>query len=271
MVSSFPFFFLPSGNSMGGIVFPILLNQLFKTKLGFAWAVRSSAFLVLAFLTAANLLMSSRREIVAMNRLRPKPDIRSLFTDVPYMIFSFGSVACLWGLFFPYFYIQLFAILHDVDAEIAFYSLTVMNAASIPGRILPMMFVRRCGVFNLLIPCCIFCAVPILGLLWIKSAAGVLVFAAIYGFWSGAFIAIFTLAATSLSRDHNEAGIRLGLAYSIGSVGALTGTPITGELLGTTFPWFKPTAFSVTALVVGALFMAISRIWIVRRKGTQFV
>lgn len=41
------------------------------------------------------------------------------------------------GLFYPFFYCQVFARLHGVPENIAFYSLAIINAASVFGRVLP--------------------------------------------------------------------------------------------------------------------------------------
>ena len=49
-----------SGASCGGIVFPILLNRLIPSALGFANAVRVAGALVAALLLAANALMRTR-------------------------------------------------------------------------------------------------------------------------------------------------------------------------------------------------------------------
>ena len=67
------------GSSIGGVIYPIMLNQLFNGKAGFAWGVRlvasrfsydliihvpllcsAAAFLGLFLLTIANLLMRTR-------------------------------------------------------------------------------------------------------------------------------------------------------------------------------------------------------------------
>lgn len=47
-----------AGGSLGGVVLPILLNNLID-KIGFQWAVRVEAFLALVMLAAANVLLQS--------------------------------------------------------------------------------------------------------------------------------------------------------------------------------------------------------------------
>jgi hypothetical protein len=38
--------------------------------------------------------------------------------------------------------------------------------------------------------------------------------------------------------------VRAGIAFSLTSFGALFGTPVTGALLGNTFPWWRTIVFS---------------------------
>lgn len=76
------------GSSMGGIFFPIMLNQLFKSsEVGFEWGVRASAFLVLGILVIANLLISDNPSAKDDSE---KPSLKNILTDVPYLLASFG-------------------------------------------------------------------------------------------------------------------------------------------------------------------------------------
>ncbi|KAI0318915.1 major facilitator superfamily domain-containing protein [Amylostereum chailletii] len=237
--------FVITGTSIGGVVFPIMLNRLLHSNVGYAWSVRASAFVVLGLLIPANLLMSPRASILA--KPRPKPDLKALLTDVPYVVLLIGIFLALWGIFFPYFYIQLFAVLHGVDPNVAFYTLAVMNAASLPGRLTLNVLARRLGAINLIMATCVACAVPILALLGISSVAGIMVFSILYGFFSGAFLSLLSPAVASLCKDDSEIGIRLGFAFFFSSPSVvLTGAPIVGALVGrvTPFSWWKAIVFS---------------------------
>jgi len=77
-----------SGSSIGGVIFPIMLNRLFKSSAGFQWGVRASAFIVLGMLLFANLLMKPRPH--ASTTKSPKVDLRQIMTDVPYLITVFS-------------------------------------------------------------------------------------------------------------------------------------------------------------------------------------
>ncbi|KAI0057035.1 MFS general substrate transporter [Artomyces pyxidatus] len=256
-----------TGSSVGGIVFPIMLNKLFFSSVGFAWGVRASAFLVFGFLVAANLLMTPGVAVVASKA--PKPNIKSLFLDIPYLLTILGGSSSFLGVFFPYFYLQLFAVVKGVDTNIAFYTLAIMNAASIPGRVVPNVFASRFGAYNLGITAGTICGVLILALFGVASVAGTIIFAILYGFFSGAYLSILSPILASLARHEGEIGVRLGMAFFFSSLGALVGQPIDGSLLGNTFPWYKAIIFSAVTTFSGMIFTVIGRQLLVRRKGTQ--
>jgi hypothetical protein len=73
-----------TGSSVGGIVYPIMLNNLFHGSAGFAWGVRASAFLTMGLLAAANLLMSAKPQ--GHTTGRPKAKLRDIITDTPFML-----------------------------------------------------------------------------------------------------------------------------------------------------------------------------------------
>jgi len=77
-----------SGSSIGGIIFPIMLNRLFKSSTGFQWGIRYSSFMVLGILLFANLLMKPNPH--ASTTERPKVNIREIMTDIPYLITVFS-------------------------------------------------------------------------------------------------------------------------------------------------------------------------------------
>ncbi|KAI0057047.1 MFS general substrate transporter [Artomyces pyxidatus] len=258
-----------SGSSLGGIVFPIMLNHLFSGTVGFAWGVRASAFLVLGSLVAANLLMTPRASITGSKA--PKPNIKSLLLDLPYMLTILGGLTCFLGVYFPYFYLQLFSVINGVDTNVAFYTLAIMNAASIPGRILPNLFADRFGVYNMIIFVGIGCSVLILSLFGVASITSTMIFAILYGFFSGSFLSLLSPVLASLARHDGEIGVRLGLAFFFASLGALVGQPIDGALLGNAFPWYKAIIFSAVTTFAGIFFTIISRLLLTRRKGTQLL
>ncbi|RDB17216.1 Riboflavin transporter MCH5 [Hypsizygus marmoreus] len=258
-----------TGSSIGGIIFPIMLNQLFKGSIGFQWGVRASAFMCLGLLVFANALMTTNPAILSQNK--PKPDIKGILTDVPYLLAAFATLIIFWGFFFPYFYLQLFAILHGVDFNIAFYTISIMNASSFFGRIIPNLFADKLGPINCVIPSALGSGVLILAMFGVNSVASAVLFSILYGFFSGAVLSLCSPTLATFARDPTEIGVRFGVAFFIASFGALTGPPIIGDLLDSRFHWYKAIVFSAVVVIVGGLLLVPVRYMVVKRKGTQLV
>jgi len=121
-----------------------------------------------------------------------------------------------------------FAELHGVDSNLAFYLLSILNAASIFGRLLPNFLADKFGNYNLVI--CASGASSVLIFIWpvAKSKGALIVFALLYGFFSGAYVSLLPGCLTSLSSHVGEIGARIGLGWSVVAIAALTGPPILG-------------------------------------------
>ncbi|ETW84736.1 MFS monocarboxylate transporter [Heterobasidion irregulare TC 32-1] len=262
-----------TGGSIGGIIFPIMLNQLFHNSVGFAWGVRASAFLILGLLVIANLIMSPRPPGTGKppgGQAAPS-GLAGMARDVPFLLVIFGAFCVNWGLFFPYFYIQLYSILHGAGVTFSFYTLAIMNGASILGRTIPNFLADTVGPFNNFVPACLGPGIMLFALLGIRSTAGIVVFAIIYGFFTGAFVSLLAPTIATLTANKGEIGLRMGVAFFLTSFGSLFGTPVQGALLGTTFTWSRPIIFSAVMSVAGTVGVGIARQMVARRKGSQVV
>ncbi|CAE7162652.1 unnamed protein product, partial [Rhizoctonia solani] len=256
-----------SGSSCGGIIFPIMLNKVFERH-GFGWGVRSTAFVVLVCLIAANLLMRTRLPPKSKRPPTPPPDFKAIMTDLTYLTTIAGAFLVMMGLFLPIFYIQLFAVVHGIDETLAFYSLAILNAASIFGRTIPNFIADKLGPLNLLIPCSAISGALIFAMFGIKSAGALIVFSILYGFFSGAYVSLISPVIISLANGFHEIGIRLGLAFAIVAFAALTGTPIAGALLTRELIWWRPIVFSAIVVLGGCTMLCVARGIQAKRKGT---
>ena len=90
-----------------------------------------------------------------------------------------------------------------------------MNAGGILGRLLPPALSDALGRFNVLVPCAACTGLAAL-LLWpfATRVGAVMLFAALYGFFSGAFNALIMPCIAQVS-DIGEIGTRIGMLYSI--------------------------------------------------------
>lgn len=245
-----------SGSSFGGVVYPIMFRSLVN-RIGFGWTTRVLGFLVLATTSISIFIMHPRQK--GTREIRHLFDIQC-FKHKPYMFFCIAMFFGYVGFFGPIFYIQSYAIQQTrTDENLAFYLLAVLNAASIPGRILPAYFASKIGYLNMLIPTA--AAMGILNLCWpaIRTFGGLVAFSVLYGVFSGAFVSLPAVALASLSPDQTKLGIRLGMCSVVCAFGSLCGTPVCGAILNTTNNWLGVQLFSGFASLLACLHLLLAR------------
>ncbi|KAH0583478.1 Riboflavin transporter MCH5 [Termitomyces sp. J132] len=255
-----------SGASIGAIIHPIMLNNLFG-RLGFGNTVRASASVEAVLLLIACCLMKTRVSTKKAALQDSKNIINSLSTDGAYIVAAFGLLIFSIGFYFPQFYIQLDATSHKLDKNLAFYSLIILNFASFFGRILPGFFANTLGVMNMMIFATGACAAVIFGMIGLKDIPGVVLIALFYGFFAGTFVGLTSPMLVVLSRDiMSQLGIRMGIAFFFSGIGGLIGTPISGALLTEEFNWWRPAVFCGVTSMVGSACFATALIILKCRK-----
>ncbi len=162
---------------------------------------------------------------------------------------------------------QVFAEAHGISQTLTFYTLAILNAASIFGRISPNFLADKIGSLNLLTVMCAGAGVISFSIFGATSPGGLIVVAILYGFFSGAYVSLLSPALISLSQNHNEIGIRLGMGFLVTSFAALTGTPITGALLDR-YGFYAPIVWSGLCILTGAVLFAVATMLQRREKGT---
>ncbi|ETW81163.1 MFS monocarboxylate transporter [Heterobasidion irregulare TC 32-1] len=233
-----------SGASLGALLHPIMLNNLFHGPVGFANGVRASAGLMAGALILAGLLMRTRLPPRKGAQMGLFMSARTFVKDEVYTIAVVATFLFVQGVFFPLFYIQLYSDEHGINSVFGFYSLTILNFASFVGRIVGGALVNRLGAFNVIVACTFASSVLLFSLLGVSTIAGITVFSLLYGFTSGAYITLVAPMVASLSADVSEMGARIGVMYFFTGLGSLIGTPITGALLTRDFVWWRPIVYT---------------------------
>jgi len=263
-----------AGSSLGGCIYPILLNNVFAKPGGFSVGVRAVAFMDLGLLVIANLIMRTRLPPKSRGPQQKNSVLREVLTDGPYLIFLLGSFLIFWGVFVPFFYLQLFAALHGVVPSFVKYTITVMNAASIFGRTVPNFLADRYGPLNIIIPSSIISANLVFAMLGATSVGGAVAFGLFYGFFSGGAVSLVTPAAGSFvtHADHADLGIRIGILSFVLAFAWLTGNPIAGALLSPPhYKWHQPLIFAAVVVFGGACCHLVARRAVVKRRGTEIL
>lgn len=221
-----------SGSSLGGVIYPVVLSRLIP-RVGFAWAVRTIGFVALATFAVPLAAMRAR-----VRPPKPRAVIdRSAFRDAPFMVFSFAILVAFIGQTVLLFYISFYPADRGLtDATLAFYVASVLNAGSVLGRILPNALSDRIGVFNTIAPLTVLLGLTVLCLPAVRGPAGMLVVAAVTGFFSGTVIALPPVCFRHLTRDPSMIGTRIGQGFATAGVGLLIAGPTAGAILGTAQP-----------------------------------
>ncbi|KAL2384397.1 hypothetical protein RJZ90_001997 [Blastomyces dermatitidis] len=218
-----------SGSSVGGVIYPIMVARLVP-QVGFAWAMRICAFLILGLCVIINLTVKSR--------LPPQPrpfkfkEFLTPFTEMPFLLTTAGAWLSFFGLYLPFTFIVSFARHYGMSPHLAGYLVSILNASSTFGRILPGHAADLFGRFNAMIITCVLNVVMVLAL-WLPARGNipVLLFTAFFGFTSGAFVSLGPALVAQIS-DVRQIGVRTGAMFAVCSIASLTGNPIGGALVG---------------------------------------
>ena len=121
--------------------------------------------------------------------------------------------------------------LHIASAKTTVYLLAIINAASIPGRIVPNYLSDRFGPLNVISLCCPILGVLVLSLISRPSFGGLVLLCIFYGFFSGTWFSLQGPSIGKLCPSPAVIGTRMGMTFAIASIGMLVGNPIGGAIL----------------------------------------
>lgn len=238
-----------SGSSIGGIVFPIALSKLLnESSLGFGWSVR-----IIGFIQMPLLLFSS---VAIKSRLPPKETsffLTAAFKRADFNLCILSLFFIFLGMFTPLFYLPTYAVSRGMSVSLASYMLAILNAASTFGRIIPGILADRLGRINVLACAGIVNGIVIFCFNEPKSTAGIVVYAVVFGFASGAVISGGAAALSALVSDPQTMGTYTGMALALAGIAVLIGPPINGALADNYGGFFEVSVFSGVMCLVGGL------------------
>jgi len=265
-----------SGNSVGGMIYPIIVTQLLP-KIGYGWTVRVLGFVNLACLAIVFAFMRPR---LPPRTAGPLLDYAS-FKDLSYMLFVAGVFCAMWSLYFTVYYVSDPEHRSQKDTSLTFNQISsyaesvlgmsfneavnltiIYNGIGVPARIASGLLAdRSLGVLNTFIPFVIINALLTYCWIGVSSVSGYYILVCFYGLASAAFQSLFPTSIASLTTDIRKTGTRLGMAFSIISFAGLTGPPLGGALLTTDNGGYMPAqVWAGTAMLLGAGFIIAARI-----------
>lgn len=235
------------GSSLGGVIFPIALSKMFTNpSLTFGWTVRICGFIMLAILLPSVIAIRAR-----LPPRKEKLFLLSAFTELPYISLMAALFFLLLGVFQPIFYLPTYAVSHGMRQQLAFYLTAILNGASFFGRVIPGITADRFGRLNLL--CIMGVCTGILCLCWqaVKSHAAIIVFAGVYGFFSGAIVSLMSACSAQVPKNPRDIGTYMGMGMFVTAFAVLIGPPINGALVDHYHGFEQVSIFSGVVCLIG--------------------
>ena len=189
-----------AGSSLGGVLWPVACDQLLHTDdLSFNWTIRIIGFIMIPVLVIVIIAVrpplkpqqQSEEGTADSNTLEKEKqhkDRASLRKDIvkpPFVLLCSGLFLAYLGFFSPFFFISTYATSLGMSQRLAFYLVSMVNGASLFGRILPGFWADRFGRFNLLTASALFAGIITFCWTTATSVAGLVVWGVAYGFASG--------------------------------------------------------------------------------------
>jgi len=224
---------------------------------GFGWTMRICAFLILFLLIIANFTIRPfypprPHKVTGAELIKP-------LTEVPFLLLLIGFCIFSYGFYVPINYLPLQALSAGMSSDLVQYLVPILNAGSLFGRLLSGFLGDKLGRYNIFIVVCNMTGISILAL-WIphNTNATLIAFAALFGFFSGAYASLITPMIMQIS-PLAETGFRTGMVFLVASIAGLTTNPINGAILSHS-GWIGPKIFAGIFCLAGTAFVLVARL-----------
>ena len=242
-----------AGSSIGGIIIPIVLSKMFnESSLGFGWSVRVIGFMILPFVLFAAAGVKPR--------LPPRKTdfwLLSAFKEGRFILLIIALFFMLFGMFTPFFYLPTYAVSRGMSSLLAGYLLSILNAASTFGRIIPGVLADKWGKINMFGFGGVITGIVIFCMNSATTNAGLIVYAVFFGFASGTIISGGSAAFSTCPKDARNVGTYMGMGMAIAGIGGLVGPPVNGAIVKT-YGGFEQTSMLSGAMCLFGGFAAIA-------------
>jgi hypothetical protein len=263
---------ITAGSGFGAVIYSIIFYRL-EPRIGFPGATRVLGYIALGTLAFGACVMRPR--------IRPKSRragflLRAL-KEKPFASITAGIFLGYMGTYVPIDYVASYTRYKlSANPDLTFYIVPILSAASIFGRIIPPFIGDYVGPINVLIPIMFCCGFLTLVWIAIRNIPGMIVFAVLFGFCSGGFVALAAPSVAGLTKDLHQIGSRMGTCFFFGAFGILIGSPVAGALVQNTPPvYWKAQVFAgvlslaSTGAVAAASYTSNHNGWTLRFKNHQ--
>ncbi|KAI8876454.1 MFS general substrate transporter [Backusella circina FSU 941] len=248
------------GSGVGGLVISNICNAIIK-NLGYQWALRIVGIMTFVLLSIATCLV------------RPFGDVRKtggrgkiiswyLFKNPMFTVMFFHGLITTFGYMTPFFLLPSHAQSLHLNSWVGTNLSAIMSAVNAVARVFTGYIGDKFGRFNSLFICTFMCGVCCLTI-WtnVHNEATLWVFAILYGFFGGGYVALFPAVQPQVVGLENISPA-IGLLYTTNLFGYLFGTPIATALINTTTPpsYLYGALWAGSTIIVGSLFAGWLRI-----------
>ncbi|KAI9187974.1 hypothetical protein H9P43_002365 [Blastocladiella emersonii ATCC 22665] len=260
-----------SGSGVGGLIGANAVQALLPA-VGSAWTLRILGIASFALLMVAVALSESR--IPTKKRNDPIIDF-TMLRDKQFLLMLVGSCLIPFGYLTPFYYLPAYTVKIARKApSFAAFLLTILNVASIVGRIATGYIADKIGNINSFIISVIAAGVTMLAF-WLPagtSSALLIIFAITFGYLAGGFISLTPVVAAQLFGIARLPSM-LGLLYAVTAIGNLSGNPIAGAIIGSASHDVMPSreytwaiVFSGAIMILGTAGTVILRFVVLERR-----
>ena len=151
-----------------------------------------------------------------------------------------------------------------MGVQLSYYETSILNAASIFGRTIPGALADRFGRFNTIITMVTITAILIFCWIATDNNAGITVFAAFYGFFSGSIVSLYPSCIAQIAPSPGDIATYVGMGTAYVSLAGLAGTPITGAMVTRYHSYTQAAVFSGVVVIAGAFLIAMARLLLKR-------
>ncbi|KAJ7184639.1 MFS general substrate transporter [Mycena filopes] len=218
-----------AGSSVGGLIIPIMVQKLIPI-IGFPWTTRVLALMLLFTTGIMNLCLRRR-----LDPVKTSGGIFNwkAFKYKPFSLYTLAVFVCFFGLYTLLTYIDVSATKAGIAPSFDVYLLAIANGSSGVGRIMTGLLADRIGCMSVMIPGTLLAAVVTYAWPFATTLPALVAVAVLYGFASGIFVALQAVPLIHMGAM-SDVGRRTGTLFSILSISALAGPPISGAIADAT-------------------------------------
>ncbi|KXN82265.1 Riboflavin transporter MCH5 [Leucoagaricus sp. SymC.cos] len=252
--------FMAVGSAVSGTTIPIIVKNLLPL-VGYRWTMRTLAFIFLFATTVSNLTMKARLPAV-----KAKGGLFNLavFKDPPYTVYCLSSLIAFLGMYTFMTYVSVSAAQLNINPNLAFYFVAILNASSLVGRLSAGIMADLIGSLNVMAPCTAVVGAVTYAWPFARSTASLVVITVIYGVCCGAFVSLLPAPIMTFGGS-GDVGRRVGMYLTIMAFGTLTGPPISGAINARTGGFEAVGWYAGSTVMCGALLMLVVRYLVLGR------